>query len=360
MANGIAKCIDSSMHFDGLHHIDWSRRLFDYRNLADALPRARQVMAEGGYDIVHVHTPIAAFVSRMALAGKFPGKRPALIYTVHGFHFQATNGVVSNLTFASLEKLAGRWTDRLITINREDQMAARRLRIVPPDRIHYIPGIGVDVDFFRPAAVPSSEIESVRNRLGVPPGDPVFTVIAEFLPRKRHRDAVAALQYMKHRNAHMIFVGEGRELNSVRALGIEAGLADRLHFVGNQDDVRPFILAARATVLPSTQEGLPRSIMESFACGVPVTASDIRGNRDLVGDGGGLVFPAGDAGALAAHLDWFCANAVKAAEMGAAARTSIGPYGIGNILRLHEDLYRDVVQCSAESVGTNVLVRGAQ
>lgn len=360
LAAGIADCTDSPLHFDQLHDVNWSRRAFDHHNLTSALSRVRQVIADGDYDIIHVHTPIAAFVSRLALAGLPSRKRPALVYTVHGFHFQSGNNVFSNVAFAALEKLAGRWTDHLITMNREDDAAARRLRIVPAERMHCIPGVGIDIGFFRPAAVPSSEVDRVRRGFGIGPDDPVFAMVAEFIPRKCHRDAVAALARLSHPNAHMIFVGEGRELDPVRTFAAEAGVLNRIHFAGNQNDVRPFILAALATILPSTQEGLPRSIMESFACGVPVIASDIRGNRDLLAEGGGLLFPAGDIESLASRMNSLAADPAGAAQMGAIARTAVARYDIANVIRLHEELYAEVMRGAVRSVRPNVLVRGAR
>jgi glycosyltransferase involved in cell wall biosynthesis len=97
-------------------------------------------------------------------------------------------------------------------------------------------------------------------------------------------------------------------------------------------------------VLPSSQEGLPRSVMESLCCGVPVIASDIRGNRDLVAGGGGFLFPFGDTGALASHLDWFARNPDAAREMGLHGRSSVGIYATSSIIALHEELYAESTQ----------------
>jgi glycosyltransferase involved in cell wall biosynthesis len=150
---------------------------------------------------------------------------------------------------------------------------------------------------------------------------------------------VAAFAGMQNRNAHMIFVGSGRNSEAVRTLAANSGAGDRIHFAGPQEDVRPCILAARAVILPSSQEGLPRSVMESLSCGVPVIGSDIRGTRDLLIDGGGSLYPCGDIDALAAHLDWYAANPDPAAEIGSQAGSRMGQYDTRNIIRLHEDLY---------------------
>jgi glycosyltransferase involved in cell wall biosynthesis len=339
MAQGIEKCSACLPHFDEVHGIEWSRRPLDYRNLIHAVRKVQAVVAGERYDIVHVHTPVASFITRMALAPRYRGKRPTVIYTAHGFHFQPGNNRLRNLVFTALEKVAGRWTDFLVTINRTDELAALRLGLVPPGRLRYMPGIGVDCDRFHPKAVSPAEVVALRRRFGIGDNEPVFVMIAEFIPRKRHQDAVTALSRMRNKDAHIIFVGEGPRRASVERQAADSGVPGRVHFAGPQDDVRPFILAARAIVLPSSREGLPRSVMEALSCGVPAIGSDIRGTRDLLVDGGGLVFRAGDISALVSQLDWIAENPTRAAEMGARARDCMKKYSTANIITLHEELY---------------------
>ncbi|HWF10482.1 MAG TPA: glycosyltransferase [Bryobacteraceae bacterium] len=337
LANGVDQNETCRAHFDELYGIEWSRRPWDFRNLLRALNRARAVVTRGGYDIIHVHTPIAAFVLRLALKGM--ENRPAIVYTVHGFHFQPGNSWFGNAVFLNLERLAGRWTDFLVTMNRTDELAVRRFAIVPAPRSWHMPGIGIDRRHFRPHAVPAEKVAAVRRRFRVDADAPLFVMIAEFTARKRHRDAVAAFSRMKTRRAHLIFVGAGPGQRAIESQASAAGVSESTHFAGAVPDVRPYILAARAVVLPSSQEGLPRSVMESLCCGIPVLGSDIRGTRDLLENGGGLLFPVGDVNAFASLLDWFVENPAKAMEMGSRAEHSMGRYDIAEIIKLHEELY---------------------
>jgi glycosyltransferase involved in cell wall biosynthesis len=164
-------------------------------------------------------------------------------------------------------------------------------------------------------------------------------MVAEFLPRKRHSDVVKAVSLMQNHEAHLIFVGDGPAMEAVGSLATDLGLGERVHFAGPQLDVRPYVLAARATILASSQEGLPRSIMESLCCGVPVIGADVRGIRDLLVSGGGVLYSCGDAGALASQLDWFAQNPDASRELGRQASEGMAPYEIASIIRLHEDLY---------------------
>ena len=341
MASGASTCPDCALHFLRCHDANWSRSPFALRNLLLLPGLFAQVRAAiaTGYDIVHVHTPVAAFITRLALALPLAGSRPRVLYTAHGFHFQPGNRWFSNLIYISLERLAGRWTDYLITINQADELAARRLVLVPPGHLFPMPGVGLDRDYFHPDAVPPAVVESLRLRLGIPATDPVFVMIAEFIPRKRHQDALLALARLTAQNWHLVFVGTGPCRPSVETLTKALGLLERVHFVGQQADVRPFIRLARAVFLTSEQEGLPRSLMESLSSGIPVIGSDIRGIRDLVTPQNGKLFPLGDIPALAAAFAWFLEHPALAAHMGELARQGTARYSISHILRLHEELY---------------------
>ena len=116
--------------FDRVHELPLSRSLRDVRGLE----RGRRGLAEileTTPDIVHVHTPIASFLTRLAVRQLPRDRRPAVAYTAHGFHFHAAGRAISNAVFLTAERVAGRWTDRLVVISDEDEAAARRR---PPHR----------------------------------------------------------------------------------------------------------------------------------------------------------------------------------------------------------------------------------
>ncbi|HET98486.1 MAG TPA: glycosyltransferase family 1 protein, partial [Desulfurivibrio alkaliphilus] len=96
--------------------IGWSRNPWSVGSLWRAMARVREVVDRGDYDIVHVHTPVAAFITRLALARWRRAGRPQVIYTAHGFHFHRGGRPWKNVLFRGLEKLAGRWTDYLVVI----------------------------------------------------------------------------------------------------------------------------------------------------------------------------------------------------------------------------------------------------
>src|SRR5690625_2353704 len=156
--------------FDRLHDVPWTRNPLRL-NVPRAVRGIHDAVMDGGYDLVHVHTPIASFVTRYALRNAAP--RPAVVYTAHGFHFHRGGNPLKNFVYRSAEKIAGPWTDRLVTINREDHAAAAEYRLVPPERLEVVPGIGLDVAALKTAVSAGPGRAEVRANLGIPPCAPL-------------------------------------------------------------------------------------------------------------------------------------------------------------------------------------------
>jgi glycosyltransferase involved in cell wall biosynthesis len=301
----------------------------------------RALVEREGYDIVHVHTPIAAFVTRMALRRWQAQGQGRLIYTAHGFHFHPRGHPVKNALFYSLERLASPFTDYLVVMNEADRRAAERL--VGPARTVYMPGIGVDLDFYgRPT--PLEAVARFRASLGLEPEQPYFLMIAEFIPRKRHRDALRAFSLLPRQEAHLVLAGQGPLLEEMKALAARLGIAKRVHFLGFRRDIPTLIQGAVATLLPSEQEGLPRAIMESFCLGVPAIGADVRGIHELLREGAGLLHPVGDVQALARAMQFVLEHPQESRQMGQTGQERVKAYDLRNLLHLHEELYHRALQ----------------
>ena len=205
-----------------------------------------------------------------------------------------------------------------------------------------MPGIGIDRVSFSPEKVDVADILRVRNEIGVGNDAPLFFMAAEFIPRKRHVDLLRALKNMS-RQVHVAFAGVGEGLNSAIRLVREMGLGDRVHFLGQRRDIPVLIRSAAATILPSIQEGLSRSVMESMCLEVPVIGTDIRGISDLIKSGGGILVPVKSPEALKSAMEWILDNPEAAREMGRRGRQLSAQYDISHIMRLHENLYRELL-----------------
>ncbi len=325
--------------FDHIWTLPWSRQPFSPVNLIGTPRRIRRIVEGEQYDIVHVHTAVAAFVTRYALRTVRRRTGVRVIYTAHGFNFDRGMPWHKNLAFLALEKCASAWMDYQVVINRTDEQAALRYRLAPPERVWYMPGIGVDLTRYCPDGVAETDVAALRQRLGIAPNEALFLMIAEFIPRKRHTDALRAFAQLGRQDAHLALAGDGPLLDPMRRLANDLGIAERTHFLGYRRDIPALLRAATALVLPSQQEGLPRSILEALALGVPVIGSDIRGVRDLLADGAGLLVPVGDVARLARAMRRLIDEKAAARAMAQRGLEQVKRYDLQRIIALHDQLY---------------------
>lgn len=343
MARGVSSSHDCLQAFDRVWDVEWSRNPLDPRNLLAAPQKIREVIVQEKYDIVHVHTPVAAFVTRYALREMRQQVIPKIVYTAHGFHFHNEGIPLKNKLFLTLEQLAGRWTDYLVTINREDEAAAKQYQIVPLEKIRYTPGIGVDLEYYNFNAVSEADVINVRQELQLKPTAPLFLSIAEFTKRKRPQDILEALAELDRSEVHLAFAGEGVLLDKMKQLATQLGIQDRVHFLGLRKDIPTLISASVATILASNQEGLPRSVMESLCLETPVIGTAIRGTQDLLADGGGILFPVGNVKELAEAMNQIVDFPQQARAMGQQGKQNMSNYDLKHVISLYKSLYAEAM-----------------
>jgi glycosyltransferase involved in cell wall biosynthesis len=344
MSCGVSTDAQCLAGFDRVWDVKWSRNPLDPRNLLGTPDKIREIVIREKYDLIHVHTPVAAFVTRYALKNLRDRLNLKVIYTAHGFHFYKGGNPAKNTAFINLEKLAGNWTDYLVTINHEDKAAALQYGLVAPTNTHYMPGIGVDLKYYNRHHVPDAAVADVRRELGVSQANPLFVSVAEFTTRKHHVDAIEAFAKLARKDVHFALAGTGPLMANMKELATKLGVSDRIHFLGNRKDVPVLMKAATANILVSAQEGLPRCVLESLALEVPTIGTKIRGTQDLLEGGCGLLVDVGDVDALAAAMTWILDRPQSAAEMAKLAYERISTYDLEVIIQLHEQLYLAAVK----------------
>ena len=238
-----------------------------------------------GVSLLHCHTPMGAACARVAAART--GLRN-VIYTAHGFHFFDGAPKKNWLIYYPVEKFLSRYTDSLLLINREDYVRARKK--FSARHTDLLPGVGIDIEAVQRG---SAESGGLREELGISPDKRVLLTAGEMIPRKNQALLLEVLRRLNHPSLTLIILGHGKlqdELKAkARALGVEA----QVIFPGYRTDVFRFYGIADLFLFPSLQEGLPVAVMEAMAAGLPVVASGVRGNRDLIlpGKGGELLSP---------------------------------------------------------------------
>jgi glycosyltransferase involved in cell wall biosynthesis len=347
MASKISACPRCIKTFDRVWDIEFSRNPLDLKNLFLAPQTIREVMAKEQYDIVHVHTPIAAFITRYALNNLRKQNKTKVIYTAHGFHFHSDGNPLKNALFLTLEKLGGAWTDYLVVINHDDERSAERFRLVPTQKIVYMPGIGVEPNYYNRQNISEADISQLRQELQLTPDNKIFLAIAEFTLNKRHRDMVSALASLGKPEIHLVIAGFGPKplMDATQELAIALGVEKQVHLLGYRQDIPTLLCASVATLLVSEREGLPRCIMESFCLETPVIGTNIRGIKDLLAEDSGLLVQVGDIEGISAAMNWILDNPQKSKMMGQKGHKYMSAYDLKNIIKLHEDLYHKALYC---------------
>ncbi len=358
IANGVSTCPECVAACDRVWDVELGRSPLDPKNFLTAPPKIKEIVEQQQYDIVHAHMAVAGFVTRYALKDLRKQGKPKIIYTAHGFNFYKGEMPLKNAIFLTLEKLAGFWTDYLVVINREDEAAAKRYRIVAPDRVRYMPGIGVDIQRYNPDVISASEVEQVRQELQLAPATSLFLCIAEFTPRKRHRDLLTAFAKIARENTCLAFAGDGVLQAEMQQLSHQLGVQDRVRFLGFRRDIPTLSRAAVATILVSEAEGLPRSIMESLCLETPAIGTDIRGIRELLEPGCGILVPVGNVEAIAKAMTWILDHPEDAKMMGKRGRELMADYDLRQILNLHETLYAEALVYAPSFTSREPLIMG--
>lgn len=166
--------------------------------------------------------------------------------------------------------------------------------------------------------------------------------MAEFIPRKRPGDILKAFAQLARPQVHLALAGDGIILEEMRELASELGIQKQVHFLGLRRDIPILIRASVATLIASSQEGLPNCVMESLCMEVPVIGTEIRGTRDLLENGNGLLVKLGHINGIASAMAWILDHPEEAQHMGKRGRENMVNYDLPHILKQYEALYAEV------------------
>lgn len=271
-------------------------------------------------DIVQTYTPKAGLVGMAAarLAGV-----PLRVHGVVGMPLMEAHGKRALALHASERATIAGATH--LTCNSRGlrewmwkNLTSRPITVVGDGSIN-----GVDTERFAPPTL--AERAEARRAVGVGDGEVLFAFVGRIVRDKGVEELLEAARRVAAEHAEVRFVLIGDEEAELDPISREArdvlssgGVAWKTGFV---DDVRPVLRAADAFVLPSYREGLPNSLIEAAAMGLPSVATDINGCNEVIREGvTGLLVPPKDAPALEAALRVLLKDATARKRMGAAAR----------------------------------------
>ena len=316
------------MHDVYLTRFPFNPKLFKgYKQLKD-------LVKQNGYDLINCMQPVGGFMGRM-LAKKF--KLPCL-YTAHGFHFYEGAPLQNRLIYKTIENYCSKFTTVLVTMNEEDYKASQSMKAQKTFKIN---GIGVDLNKYKQDE--SFNRAEFKKSLGLNEDDFVIVSVGELNKNKNTLRLVEAIKDIKDEKVKYLICGEGPLKQEYEEQINEFNLSGRVKLLGFRKDVPQILNSADVFVMPSYREGLSKAMMEAMAYGLPVVASKIRGNTDLIGEneGGILLDPEDTIGFKDAFITLYN-NKELCQKYSTRNKEYIKNFSIETVLEQMKNIYKEI------------------
>ncbi len=257
------------------------RSIFAFKDNYCAYKNLKDLVTSNNISVIHCNTPVGGMI------GRFVGKKchvNKIIYTAHGFHFYKGAPLINRTILKWAEQIMAHWTDVIITMNQEDYEAAQKFRLRKGGKVYKVHGVGITLSEYENIHV---DRNAKRIELGLNNTDIVCISAGDIVARKNYGVAIEAIAKANNPNLHYLICGVGPERDKLEAMANNLGISRQIHFLGFRTDVKELLKVSDIFLFTSLQEGLPRSLMEAMAIGLPAVVSRIRGNIDLIEDGVG-------------------------------------------------------------------------
>jgi glycosyltransferase involved in cell wall biosynthesis len=289
-----------------------------------------RLVTTGDYDLVHTHSPLPAIVVRAIPSGR----RPPVVHTEHNLwpRYQAVTRLGNALTFRR----------NVGALAVSDGVAASMHRRFGGPRVTVLHH---GIDLARSVHVTAARA-AARATLGLPSAAPALGTVANFTPKKDHATLLEAVAAMApaHPDLRVLLIGSGPLEQELRVRARTLNLERSVVFTGSRGDVADILPALDVFVLSSRYEGLPVSLLEAMASGVPPVATAVGGVPEVVTDGrDGLLVPAGQPAALATAIGRLLDDVDLRSRLGAAARERARDFDIARAVRFMEQWYEEIL-----------------
>ena len=298
-------------------------RSFSLFKLLYSIFNVYKIFIKERYDIVHVHSPLASIIGR--IASKLAGI-PFVVYTAHGFYFHDDMPKLKYLFYFMIEKFLGNLTDLIFTQSLEDYNTAIKSKFLTKKKIYFI-GNGVSLKKFNPN-VKQSILDGYKEKLNIPKDGFVIGTISRLVKEKGLVEFLKAAQLILnvYPNTFFLLIGErlpsdyddsiSKELNFAKN-----NMTKNLKLLGDRSDIRELIAIMDLFCLPSWREGMPRTVIEAMMMKKPVIGTNIRGSRELIiHKKTGLIVPVKKEKELEKGMKFFIENKNKCKMYGACGR----------------------------------------
>ncbi len=300
------------------------------------VPRLRRIIARHKVQVVHAHNQGAMLYA--SLAALISG-RP-MVATRHGTSRWAEDKP-ADLSYRLLSHLMGRLARYTVCVGRDSLRVAREVDHIPDKRLCLIYN-GVD-----PAKFPHGpEVRArARQELELDPGMPLIVHVGRLSPEKDQASLLQACARLQRDmdDFRLIILGDGDQREPLQALAANLGLSGQVRMPGSRPDVWRYLASADVFALSSLSEGISISLLEAMAAQLPVVATRVGGNPEVVKDGeSGLLVPPRNPEALAGALKRVLQDSALARSLGKAAASRVaGRFSLARMAADYAALYRE-------------------
>lgn len=318
-----------------LHNIHFARSPFSSANIP-AYRELMKIIDGGNYDLIHTHTPATSIFARMA-AREARKNGTVVMYTCHGFHFHNAAPKKNWIMYYPVEKWMSRYTDYIVTINKED---FNRAKTFHAKNVRYIPGVGVDINRIKNAIVDKKEY---KKSIGIPEDCVMLLSVGEMIERKNHQVIIKALGKLKRDDIYYVICGKGPLKEELEQLSKSLGV--HTVFLGFRRDIPELCNTADISAFPSRIEGLGLAGIEAMAAGVPLVSSNVHGILDYVIDGKtGYACEPDDVDGFAMAINELADSEALRERMRENCIKAVEPFEIKNALNTMWDIYREILK----------------
>ncbi|MCM3788901.1 glycosyltransferase family 4 protein [Domibacillus indicus] len=320
------------------HDISFDRSPLSLDNMR-ALKLLKKLFKGYSFDLVHVHTPVAALLTRMALRKR---KKEKVLYTAHGFHFYEGASKLNWLLYYNAEKMSVKWTDGILVMNNEDYSNALKLGY-KEDKLFMVHGVGVGSKLLTDHEL---NVQKIKEELNIEPHQKIISFVAELNNNKNHQYLLRNWKNIlkKCPNVMLLILGKGNKESELKAY-VEDEKLKNIQFLGYRNDVHFILSMSEVATLLSKREGLPKSLMEAMSQGVPCVVTDIRGSRDLIKNNeNGYVVPLNNDETLINAFIKILQNDQLRDKMSKKSIELVEPYLMSNVLKEYEFIYRKFLE----------------
>jgi len=306
-------------------HVGKYASIYDPRNIF----LINSYIKQGNYDIVHAHLfPTQYLVSIAKMITKNNAK---FITTEHGSYNKRRNRAI----LRPIEKMMYRRYDAIVGCSNDSSTNLKKWLACKRTKITTIAN-GINLQIAKTA------IGYTKQELNLPDDAKILIMVARFFEAKDHKTVVKAVPFLEQ-NVHVLFCGSGEEgVKECQLLAQKLEVEERVHFLGNRKDISRLLKSSDVAVLSSFNEGMPLSLIEYMAAGLPSICTDVCGSQELA-QNYGILFPVGDYECLAREVNKLLENKEYYNEVAQKCYNRAQDFSQETMMKNYTNLYKQLL-----------------